>query len=53
MLSVGAVRFEDRFCTSRKGGMREVGECHPDGDSAWRLLQLAVEMPGGPLHKQA
>ena len=31
----------------------EVGGCHPEGDSAWRLLQLAVEkpwsMPGGPL----
>ena len=34
-------------------GRGEVGGCHPEGDSAWRLLQLAVEkpwsMPGGPL----
>ena len=34
---------------SRKGG---TGECTPLGDSAWRLLQLAVEKPwsapGGP-----
>ena len=30
-----------------------MGGYHPEGDSAWRLLQLAVEkpwsMPGGPL----
>ena len=25
MLSVGAIRFEDRFCASKKGGMGEVG----------------------------
>ena len=35
MLSVGAIRFEDRFCTSKKGGIREVGgftpECHAHG----------------------
>ena len=54
MLSVGAIRFEDRFCASRKGDTRggEVSGCHPEGDSAWQLLQLAVEkpwsMPGGP-----
>ena len=35
-------------------GRGEVGGCHPEGDSAWRLLQLAVEKPwslmsGGPL----
>ena len=33
-------------------GRGEVGGCHPEGDSAWRLLQLAVEkpwlVPGGP-----
>ena len=45
MLSVGAIRFEDRFCASRKGGMRGGGGCHPEGDIAWRLLQLAVEKP--------
>ena len=26
-------------------GQGEVGGCHPLGDSAWQLLQLAVEMP--------
>ena len=49
MLSVGAIRFEDRFCGMGQG---EVGGCTPLGDSAWRLLQLAVEKPwsmlGGP-----
>ena len=33
-------------------GREEVGGCHPEGDSAWWLLQLAVEkpwsVPGGP-----
>ena len=33
-------------------GRGEVGGCHPEGDSAWWLLQLAVEkpwsVPGGP-----
>ena len=34
-------------------GQGEVGGCHSECDSAWRLLQLAVEkpwsVPGGPL----
>ena len=34
-------------------GRGEVGGCHTEGDSTWRLMQLAVEkpwsMPGGPL----
>ena len=34
MLSVGAISFEDRFCTSIKGGMGEVGGCTPLDDSA-------------------
>ena len=33
-------------------GRGEVGRCHLEGDSAWQLLQLAIEkpwsMPGGP-----
>ena len=37
MLSVGTIGFEDRFCASRKGG------CITLADSAWRLLQLAIE----------
>ena len=52
MLSVGAIRFEDRFCASRKGGTGGVGGCSALADSAWRRLQLPVEkpwsMPGGP-----
>ena len=35
------------------GEVGEVGGCHLEGDSAWWLLQLAVEkpwsVPGGPL----
>ena len=26
-------------------GRGEVGRCHPEGDSAWQLLQLAIEKP--------
>ena len=43
MLSVGAIRFEDRFCASRKGGTGEVGGATALADHAWRLLQLAIE----------
>ena len=46
ILKIGSVLAE-----RVEGG--EVGGCHLEGDSAWRLLQLAVEkpwsMPGGPL----
>ena len=58
MLSVGAIRFEDRLCASRKGGTggggwdrgRWVGQGEVGGytalaDSAWRRLQLPVEKP--------
>ena len=34
MLSVGAIRFEDRFCASRKGGMRGGGWVSPRGMAA-------------------
>ena len=37
MLSVGAIRFEDRV------GQGEVGGCTAFADSAWRLLQPAME----------
>ena len=47
MLSVGAIRFEDRFCASRKGGTRE-GGCTALANSAWRLLQLAWSALDGP-----
>ena len=52
MLSVGAIHFENRFCTSRKGGTGEVGGSTAPPDSAWWWLQLPVEKPwsmtGGP-----
>ena len=44
MSSVGTICFEDRFSTSRKGGVGEVGGCCTTlADSAWRVLQLAIE----------
>ena len=54
MLSVGAIRFmKIGSVLAERVGQREVGGCHPPSDSAWRLLQLAVEkpcsMPGGPI----
>ena len=49
MLSVGTIRFEDKFCTSKKGGMGEVGGCHHPGDSTWRLSWLAAERSQLPL----
>ena len=45
MLSVGTIRFEDRFCASKKGGTRGGGWRHPEGDTTWWLWQLAVEKP--------
>ena len=52
MLSVGAIRFEDSFCASRKGGIGGGGWSTALTDSAWWWLQLPVEKPwsmtGGP-----
>ena len=52
MLSFDAIRFEDMFCTSRKGGTGEVGGYTAMHDSAWWWLQLPIEKPwsvtGGP-----
>ena len=42
MLSVGAIRFEDRL---GKGGTGGGGGCIALTDSAWRHLQLPVERP--------
>ena len=42
MLSVGAIRFEDRLLAERVG-QGEVGGCTILADSAWQLLQLAIE----------
>ena len=51
--SVGEFCFEDRFCTSRKGGTgRKVGGSTALPDSTWWQWQLLVEKPwsmmGGP-----
>ena len=42
MLSVGAIHFENRFLEERVG-QEETGGCTTLGDSAWRMLQLAIE----------
>ena len=49
MLSVGAIRFEDRFCDSKKGEMGEVGWHSHDMTCTWRLSWLAVERPWSAL----
>ena len=36
VLKIGSARAE-------RVGQGEVGECHLEGDSAWQLLQLAIE----------
>ena len=47
MLSVGAIRFEDRFCTSKQGG---IGGAHiHDMPCTWRLSWLSVERPWSAL----
>ena len=50
MLSVGIIRFEDRFCASKKGGMGgggggggEVGGFQLGVPCTWQLPWLAVE----------
>ena len=43
MLSVGAIRFEDRFWLAERVGQGEVGGATALADHAWRLLQLAIE----------
>ena len=48
MLSVGVIRFEDRFCASRKGGTGGGGWTFLC-DSAWWQLQLAIEKPKSAL----
>jgi len=45
MLSVGTIRFEDRFCASKKGGIGGGGWVHPRVMSTWQLPWLAREEP--------
>ena len=37
MLSVGAIRFEDRFCASKKGGIGGGGWVHHGVPCTWQL----------------
>ena len=41
MLSVGAICFEDRFCTSKKGGIGGGGRV-----SAWGAVHIAAALAG-------
>ena len=41
MLSVGAIRFEDRFCASKKGGIEGGGWV-----SAWGGMHMAAALAG-------
>ena len=43
MLSVGAIRFQDSSALTERVGQGEMGGCTALTDSAWRLLQLAIE----------
>ena len=43
MLSVGAIRFEHRFCTSKKVGQGEVGRFQHGVPYTWQLLWLLVK----------
>ena len=45
MLSVGTIRFEDKFCASKKGGIGEGGWVQPRVPCTWQLPWLAVEKP--------
>ena len=41
MLSVGTIRFEDRFCASKKGGIGGGGRV-----SAWGAVHMAAALAG-------
>ena len=45
MLSVDALRFEDEFCTSKKGGIGGGGWVHRELTCTWQLPWLVVEKP--------
>ena len=49
MLSVGAIRFEARFCASKKVGMGKVGGFQHGVPCTWQLPWLAVEKPWSAL----
>ena len=41
MLSVGAIRFKDKFCASKKGGIGGGGRV-----SAWSAVHMAAALAG-------
>ena len=43
MLTVGAVHFKEGSALTERVGQEEVGGCTALADSAWRVLQLAIE----------
>ena len=45
MLSVGAICFDDTFCTSKKGGIGGGGWVHRGVPCTWQLPWLAREEP--------
>ena len=45
MLSVGGIRFEDRFCASKKGGIGGGGWVHRGVPYTWQLPLLTSEEP--------
>ena len=45
MLSVGAIRFDDRFCASKKGKIGRGGLVHLGVLCTWQLPWLAREEP--------
>ena len=50
MLSVGAIRFEDRFCTSENGGIEGSGcRFRHSVPGMWWLSSLAIERPWSKL----
>ena len=46
---VGAIRFEDRFCASKKGKIGGGGWVHHKLLCTWQLPWLAVEKPWSAL----
>ena len=49
MLSVGTIRFEDRFCASKKGRIGKVGGFQHGVPCTWQLPWMAVEKPWSAL----
>ena len=52
MLSVGAIRFEDKFCASKIGGIGGGGWVHHRVPCTWQLPWLATEEPWSAVARQ-